>query len=104
MGAVADGGLQTVVRRALTNYLAGSPAELVADLTPDARVSVPTLSLRLRSILRLSWAPGGGAVSAEVQVEDARGVHYTLGYEIDVLRMQGRWEVSAMQTDPSSQT
>jgi hypothetical protein len=43
-------------------------------------------------------------VIAVVQARDARSVQYTLAYELDVAVVGGRWEVSAVQTDPSSQT
>jgi hypothetical protein len=41
-------------------------------------------------------------VLATVAAQDARGVRYTLAYELDVLREQGRWEVSAVQMDPDA--
>jgi conjugative transposon protein TcpC len=100
MREVGDPSLVTVVQRALRNYLAASSSELAADLSEDAHVSLPAMTLSLDSVQRLGWAPGGGAVLAIVQAQDARGVHYTLAYEMDVLRAQGRWEVSAVQTDP----
>jgi len=101
---VEDPALETVVGRALRNYLADSPSELAADLTSGARVALPGsgLALSLRSLTQLDWAPGGGAVVAEVSVQDERGTQYTLAYELDVVRVQGRWEVSAIQTDPDS--
>jgi hypothetical protein len=97
---VTEAALATVVDRALRNYLAGSPTELEADLTSEARVSLPALALSLLAVQRLDWSEDGGAVVATVQAEDAQGVHYTLGYELDVVREQGRWEISAVQTDP----
>jgi Conjugative transposon protein TcpC len=97
---VTDAELATVVQRALRNYLAGSAGELAADLAPRARVSLPALALNLESVQRLVWAPGVGAVLATVQAQDGRGVRYTLAYELDVLRSQGRWEISAVQTNP----
>jgi hypothetical protein len=99
---VSDPELATVVQRALRNYLAGSSSELAADLTPGARVSLPSLGLELVMVQRLDWAPGAGAVLATVQAQDARGVRYTLAYELDVLSAQGRWEISALQTDPDA--
>jgi hypothetical protein len=33
---------------------------------------------------------------------DARGVHYSLAYELDVAQTAGRWEVSAVQTEPGA--
>lgn len=99
---VADPVLATVVQRALRNYLASSPGELAADLTSGARVSLSGLRLTLESVQRLDWAPEGSSVLVTVQVRDARGVHYTLAYELDVTRTQGRWEISALQTDPDA--
>ncbi len=99
---VANPELATVVQRALRNYLAGSSSELAADLTGGAQVSLPGLALSLELMQRLDWAPGLGAVLATVQAQDTRGVRYTLAYELDVVRSQGRWEISAVQTDPDA--
>jgi Conjugative transposon protein TcpC len=102
LSEVTDPALATVVQRALRNYLAGSAGELAADLTSAARVSLPGLALALESVQRLDWTPGGSSVLAVVQAEEGRGVQYTLAYELDVAREQGRWEVSAVQTDPDA--
>lgn len=99
---VRNRALAEVVERALRNYLAASPGELAADLTSGARVSLPALTLGLASVQRLSWTPTGSSVLAIVQAQDARGVQYALAYELDVARAQGRWEVSAVQMDPSA--
>lgn len=96
---VAEPALTTVVQRALSNYLAGSESELAADLAVGASVSVPTVPLALQSLQRLDWAQEGSAVVATIQASEARGARYTLAYELDVLRTQGRWEVSAVQTE-----
>jgi hypothetical protein len=98
--AVADASLKSVVERALRNYLAASGAELAADLTPEARVSLPPWPLTLDSLQRLEWSSDGRSVLAVVQAQDSRGVQYTLAYEVDVVREQGRWEVSAVQMNP----
>jgi hypothetical protein len=95
-----DQALVSVVDRALRNYLAASAGELAADLTPGARVSLPAFALNLDAVQHLYWAAGAGTVVAVVQAHDARGARYTLAYELDVTREQGRWEVSALQTDP----
>ncbi|HEY5044336.1 MAG TPA: conjugal transfer protein [Solirubrobacteraceae bacterium] len=99
---VDEPALATVVARALRNYLSASGSELAADLTSGARVSLPTASLSLEAVQRLDWAPGAGAVIAVVAAEDARGARYTLAYELDVARVQGRWEVSAIQMNPDT--
>jgi hypothetical protein len=97
---IDDQALALVVSRALRNYLAGSPDELAADLTSGARVSLPTQPLVLASVERTTWTSDGRSVLALVRAGDRRGVQYTLGYELDVSRSQGRWEVSAVQMDP----
>jgi Conjugative transposon protein TcpC len=99
---VSNLGLQTVVERALRNYLAGSEANLAADLAPGAHVSLPRLGLALQSLTRLDWAPGGGAVLALAQAQDTRGVHYSLEYELDVTQAAGRWEIGAIEMDPAT--
>ena len=97
---ISDQALAVVVRRAIGNYLSDSPVELAADLAEGAQVSTPSPGLRLLSVQRLQWAPGGGAVSVVVQAEDRLGARHTLSYELDVTRAQDRWEISAIQTDP----
>jgi Conjugative transposon protein TcpC len=99
----SDPALRTVVERALRNYLADAGAELAADLTSTARVSLPTQALSLEAVQRLDWSPEGGeAVSATVQAQDARGARYTFAYELDVAQTAGRWEVAAIQMDPNT--
>lgn len=97
---VTDAGLWTVVRRALRNYLVPAPSELAADLAPGAHVSPPALGLALESVQSIVWAPGGGAVIAVVEAAGEGDARYTLAYEIDVLRREGRWEVMAIQMNP----
>jgi hypothetical protein len=99
---VGDSTLTIVVERALRNYLSASSSELAADLTGGARVSLPAMALSLESLQRLDWSPGGGSVVAVVQAQDRRGAQYALGYELDVAREQGRWEISAVQVDPDA--
>jgi Conjugative transposon protein TcpC len=99
---VGEPALATVVDRALRNYLAASASELAADLTASAHVSLPAVALTLESVQRLDWAPGPGSVLAVVAATDARGAHYTLAYELDVARVQGRWEISAIQMNPDT--
>ena len=87
---VEDAGLATVLRRVLRNYLAGSAANLRADLAPAAAVTLPTLSLRLLEVERLEWigAVASGAVMATVRAADGRGTTYTLAYELGVIRRE----------------
>jgi hypothetical protein len=49
----------------------------------------------------LAWSSDRRSVLAVVQTRDARGARYTLGYEADVAELHGRWEISAIETDPA---
>lgn len=98
---VTDGGLSVVVTRALRNYLGGASSDLAADLAPGASVAVPTVALALQNLTALHWS-SPGSVLAEVTAGGGRGAQYTLEYELDVVRAGGRWEISAIQTDPDS--
>jgi Conjugative transposon protein TcpC len=100
---VTDPALRTVVARALRNYLAGAGAELAADLSSAARVSLPAQPLSLEAMARLDWSTeGGNAVTATVQAQDTHGARYTLDYDLDLTEVAGRWEVAAIQMDPSA--
>jgi hypothetical protein len=41
-------------------------------------------------------------VLAVLEAQDRRGVAYTLQYEVDVVRVHGRWEVAAIQMRPDA--
>ena len=99
---VTDTALATVVERALRNYLGSSPEELAADLSSTARVAVPSAALTLESMQRLDWTTDRRSALAVVEATDGRGAHYTLAYELDVVEVDGRWEVSAIGMDPDS--
>lgn len=99
---VTDPALDTVVQRALRNYLAASPGELAADLASGARVSVPAAALALVSVQRLDWSADARSVIAIVQARDTRGLQYTFSYELDVLQVAGRWEISAVEVNPDA--
>jgi hypothetical protein len=98
--AVNDASLAAVVRRALRNYLAGAPEELAADLSDGAHVAVPDVALTLETVQSLVWSGDRRSVLAVAQAHDVRGARYTLGYELDVVDVNGRWEVSAVEMDP----
>jgi hypothetical protein len=98
--SVADASLAAVVRRALRNYLGASPEELSADLTEGAHVAVPDMALTLETVQSLVWSSGRRSILAVAQARDLRGTRYTLGYELDVVDVGGRWEVSAVEMDP----
>jgi conjugative transposon protein TcpC len=93
---VEDSSLVLVLQRALRNYLAGSAAELAADLALGAHISTPSLHLSLESMQRPYWARPG-VVLAIVQARDGRGLQLTLAYEVAVSHRQGRWEIATVQ-------
>jgi hypothetical protein len=99
-GELGDAGLGEVVVRALRNYLAGSRQNLDADLVPGALVEPPDMHLALARVEQLRAAPRGG-VLATVSASDSRGATFALVYQLAVLRQGGRWEVAAIQPDPS---
>jgi hypothetical protein len=99
---VEDPTLQTVVTRALRNYLGRAESELAADLAADAHVSLPGIALSMQSLDGLYWSPDDRSVLATVRAYDERGAHYTLTYELDVLSSAGRWEISAIQMNPDT--
>lgn len=99
--SVADGALVGVISRALRNYLAANRSNLLADLTPDALVSVPSVPLRMTDEqLQLTWVTPSRRVAAQVQVSDAHESTWTLRYELDVER-RDRWYVRSIQVDPT---
>ncbi len=101
-GEVTQPGLSVVIERALRNYLADAPQELAADLAAGTAIAPPEVHLTLDSMPSLTWSSGGGrTVVALIDAHDARGAHYTLAYELDVEQVAGRWEISAIQTDPN---
>ena len=101
---VEEPQLATVAHRALSNYLDGSGSELASDLTSEAHVSLPGLALTLQSVSALKWSTDHRSVFAVVLANDQRGAQYTLTYELDVSRVQGRWEISAIQMNPNTDT
>jgi len=84
---VATEAVSEVVTRVLRNYLAASTANLRADLTDDAVVTLPTVSLRLERLAQLVWlgGAGSGAVLATVTAHNTHGVSYTLTYELGIV-------------------
>jgi hypothetical protein len=98
---VDDPGLQTVAERAVTNFLAGEQQNLLADLTPDAVVSLPQQRLRVTQVQHASWADPQRIAAIEVQAQDGRGDTWTLRYLLEV-RRSDRWYVRSLHLDPTT--
>ncbi len=99
---VDDASLQTVVERAVTNYLAGNQANLLADLTPNALVSLPQQHLTVTNTQPATWTIPGQRVAIQVTATDAHGTSWTLTYELNVEKLD-RWYVQSIQVDPTFQ-
>jgi len=99
IGGVSDPSLSAVIGRGLRNYLAGSQANLAADLAPGTVVSPPSDPLTVDQIQGLR-VERDGDVLATLVAHDADGTSYTLTYELEVVRSAGRWLIAAIQTDP----
>jgi hypothetical protein len=97
---VADQQLVTVVSRALGNYLAGHAANLRADLTPEAVVSLPGQELELQEINSVNWLVPRRTVDVEVDARDEQGARMTLTYQAGVVH-HDRWYVASIQFDPT---
>lgn len=98
---VEDQGLLRVAQRAVTNFLAGEQENLLADLTPDAVVSLPELRLRVTDVRRTTWVAPQKTVAVEVEAQDARGDDWTLRYVLEV-RLSDRWFVRSLHLDPTT--
>ena len=80
---VSDGALRAVAERAVTNYLAGQRANLLADLDPAAVVSLPPALLDVRSVRSITKARATGSRS--------RSAPRTTRHPVDAaLRAEGR--------------
>jgi hypothetical protein len=97
---IDDQALQTVVARAVTNYLAGNQADLLADLTPGALVSMPAQRLSVTATESATWLIPNQRVAIEVTASDAEGNSLTLTYEIGVEKLD-RWFVQSIQINPT---
>jgi Conjugative transposon protein TcpC len=98
--SVEDEKLAVVVERALTNYLARARGNLLADLTPDAVVSLPADALEVTNVNEVTWVTPGRRVAVELDAEDEQENTWTLRYELEV-RRSDRWYVRSLQVDPT---
>ena len=66
-------------------------------------MSLPGIALTSMSVQRLELVdPEAARFWRSSRRTTVAGVQYTLAYELDVLRDQGRWEISAVQMDPDA--
>lgn len=95
---LTDGAVQTVLRRALTNYLAGDHTDLMADLDAGVHISLPQQVLRVRAVDAYSWRVPGRQAVVELRAALQPGAVLTLRYDVDLLRRGARWLVRSIQS------
>ncbi len=88
-----------VAERAVRNYLGRSVANLRADLTPGAVVSLPAEPMRVRDQNQVTWVnkPNRVAVEVEARQEGPPGRSVTSLK----LTKSDRWYVRSLQVDPT---
>jgi len=101
---VVDPALEEMAIRVVTNYLSRSAANLQADLSQDAAVSLPTAPLQLSSASEVVWAdgPNGAAVLVSVEASDEAGGAYSLVYELGVANQGERWYAQWIEVVPDA--
>ena len=97
---ISDEPLETVIKRAITNYLEGSRSNLVADLTSDAVVSLPAIHLNVTDVETPTWVVANRRVAVLVAAQDQEHNAWNLRYELDV-RHSDRWYVQGIEADPT---
>jgi hypothetical protein len=93
---VDDGPLESVVRRAISNYLTLQAANLRADLDGRALITLPAAPMRVDAVEPPTWV-GPGRVETLVRAS-AGGASWMLSYELRVVK-RDRWYVRSIETD-----
>ena len=96
-----DDRLRAVLRRVVTNYLAGEHADLQADLSPRAVVSLPGERLRVTAAEEMTWVAPGRRAAVLVEAQRPDETSLTLRYELGVERAGRRWLVRSVATNPT---
>jgi hypothetical protein len=97
---VDDAGLRQVVERVVRHYLAGDRVDLAADLARGAALTMPPTPTRLVDVASTTWAARPNRVAAAVTAAGPSSVRLDLRYELNVVRLGGRWLVRGIQVNP----
>ncbi len=97
---VDDPALTQVAVRAVRHYLAGERSDLVADLAPRAAVTLPSAPARVADVVAVTWVGRPSRVAVSVVAAAPGGLRLTLRYELDMVRVAGRWLVRCIQVNP----
>jgi hypothetical protein len=97
---VDDAGLRQVVERVVRHYLAGDRVDLAADLARGAALTMPPTPTRLVDIASTTWVARPNRVAVAVTAAGPGSVRLDLRYELNVVRLGGRWLVRGIQVNP----
>lgn len=97
---VDDPELRQVSARVVRHFLAGHRADLSADLVRGAGVTVPPVALRLADVESTTWVSRPSRVAVAVTAEGPGRLRLPLRYELQVLRVGGRWLVRSVHVNP----
>ncbi|MCW2983820.1 MAG: hypothetical protein JWR63_1390 [Conexibacter sp.] len=97
---VDDRGLRQVAERVVRHFLAGDQADLAADLARGATVTTPPVAARLASVDVITWVARPSRIAVAVTASAPDHLHFSLRYELQVIRLGGRWLVREVQVNP----
>lgn len=97
---VDDPSLRQVVSRMVRHYLAGDASDLAADLAPRAAVTLPPAASRAVEVGLVTWVSRPTRVAVAVTIAGLGGTQLALRYELQVVRVGGRWLVRSVQVNP----
>lgn len=97
---VDDRGLRQVAERVVRHFLAGDQADLAADLARGATVTTPPVATRLTSVEAITWVARPSRVAVAVTAAAPDHLRFSLRYELQVIRLGGRWLVREVQVNP----
>jgi hypothetical protein len=97
---VDDRGLRQVAERVVRHFLAGDRADLAADLARGATVTTPPVATRLTSVEAITWVARPSRIAVAVTAAGLDHLRFSLRYELQVIRLGGRWLVREVQVNP----
>jgi hypothetical protein len=97
---VDDRGLRQVAERVVRHFLAGDHADLAADLARGAMVTTPPVATRLTSVDAITWVARPSRIAVALTAATPGHLRFSLRYELQVIRLGGRWLVREVQVNP----
>lgn len=97
---VDDAALKQVVARVVRHYVAGDASDLAPDLDRGAVLTFPPTPVRLIQVVAITWVTRPVRIAAAVTAAGPGGAQLSLRYELQVVRVGGRWLVRSVQVNP----